>query len=287
MRLSISHQTAYHYDDEVRTSIQYLRLTPNESERQHVISWQLDLPRPVKAQLDPFGNILHVLTIDDPHNAIIIGAHGQVEIDETREAEHETQSPLPFLRFTRLTEADDALRAFAEQQCQQTKSREALIHLMNALNEHITYTPGATEVETSAAQAFANGAGVCQDHTHAFIACARSLGVPARYVSGYLFTEKSEHLASHAWAEAWLDGAWYSFDVTNQLSRPERHLKLAVGLDYLDACPVRGMRRGGGFEQMHAKVVVTPTPVPERPAGQSQSQSQSHGQSQSQSQTQG
>ena len=273
MRLSISHETAYHYDDEVRASIQYLRLTPHDSERQHVLSWQLDLPRPVKAQLDPFGNILHVLTLDDPHDSIIIGARGQVDIDETTESEHESQSPLPFLRFTRLTEADEAMRVFAARQCSQHKDRNALIDLMQALNQHITYAPGATEVETSAAEAFANRAGVCQDHTHAFIACTRSLGIPSRYVSGYLFTENSEHLASHAWAEAWLDGAWYSFDVTNQLSRPERHLKLAVGLDYLDACPVRGMRRGGGFEQMHAKVVVLPSPM-------IQTQSQSQGQSQ-------
>ena len=91
---------------------------------------------------------------------------------------------------------------------------------------------------------------VCQDHAHAFLACIRSQGVPGRYVSGYLYTEDDTHLASHAWAEAWLGDGWYSFDVTNRLGRPERHLKLAVGLDYLDACPVRG--GGGGCEQMHA-----------------------------------
>jgi transglutaminase-like putative cysteine protease len=165
---------------------------------------------------------------------------------------------LPFLRFTRLTEADPALRAFAEQQCRQRRDRTGLIDLMHGLNQHMVYQPGSTEIETSAAEAFAGGAGVCQDHTHAFLACARSLGIPARFVSGYLYSENSEHLASHAWAEAWLDDAWYSFDVTNELARPERHLKLAVGLDYLDACPVRGMRRGGGGEQMHAKVRVAP-----------------------------
>jgi transglutaminase-like putative cysteine protease len=259
MRLTIRHETSYHYEDQVRASIQYLRLTPHDSERQQVLSWQLDLPRPVRAQLDPFGNILHVLTLDEPHDAIVIGARGQVDIDETREAEHESQSALPFLRFTRLTEADEALRSFAAKECRKRKNRTALIDLMHALNQHMAYKPGTTEVDTSAAEAFAGRAGVCQDHTHAFLACARSQGVPARYVSGYLFSAESEHLASHAWAEAWLDGAWYSFDVTNQLARAERHLKLAVGLDYLDACPVRGMRRGGGFEQMHAKVLVTPT----------------------------
>ncbi|MGH8416228.1 MAG: transglutaminase family protein [Pseudomonas sp.] len=274
MRLSISHETTYHYDDQVRASIQYLRLTPHDSERQQVLSWQLSLPRPVRAQLDPFGNILHVLTMDEPHEAIVIGARGQVEIDEKREAEHESQSSLPFLRFTRLTEADDAIRAFAAEETKKRTDRNALIDLMQALNQRIVYTPGSSAVDTSAAQAFANGAGVCQDHTHAFLACARSLGVPARYVSGYLYSDTSEHLASHAWAEAWIDDAWYSFDVTNQLAIPQRHLKLAVGLDYLDTCPVRGMRRGGGCEQMHAKVVVSPS-APVTPVVQMQVQRQS------------
>ncbi|MGN7937926.1 transglutaminase family protein [Pseudomonas sp. 22447] len=261
MRLSISHETAYHYEHQVRASIQYLRLTPHDSERQHVLSWKLDLPRPVRSQLDPFGNILHVLTLDEPHETIIIGARGQVDIDPLHEAEHEQRSALPFLRFTRLTEADEALRDFAHEQCGQRRDRVALIDLMHGLIRHMAYTPGSTEVQTRAAQAFAGRSGVCRDHTHAFLACARSLGVPARYVSGYVYSDGCEHLASHAWAEAWLDDAWYSFDVTHQLARPERHLKLAVGLDYLDACPVRGMRRDGGCEQMRARVVVTPATV--------------------------
>ena len=257
MRLTISHETAYHYADQVRTCIQYLRLTPPNNERQQVLQWQLDLPRPAQARRDPFGNILHVLSLEEPHADLLISARGEVEIDPTREAEHEAQSPLPFLRFTRLTEADEALRDFADQRCGARRDRGALIDLMGGLHERMAYRPGATAVETSAAQAFAGGAGVCQDHAHAFIACARSLLVPARYVSGYLFDDDNQHMASHAWAEAWLDDAWYSFDVTNQLAVPQRHLKLAVGLDYLDACPVRGMRRGGGYEQMHANVLVT------------------------------
>jgi transglutaminase-like putative cysteine protease len=128
-----------------------------------VLSWQLDLPRPVRAQLDPFGNILHVLTMDEPHEAIIIGARGQVDIDELREAEHESQSALPFLRFTRLTEADAALRAFAENLQAAPRSHGA-DRLMHGLNQHMTYTPGATEVDTSAAQAFAGRAGVPGPH---------------------------------------------------------------------------------------------------------------------------
>ena len=261
MRLSISHDTTYRYDSQVRTSIQYLRLTPHDSERQRVLNWQLKLPRPVRAQLDPYGNILHVLTMDEPHESIVIGASGQVEIDVLCESEHERQSALPFLRFTRLTEADAALREFAQQHCKKRRDRSALIDLMHGLHGHISYLTGSTAVETSAAEAFAGQQGVCQDHAHAFLACARSLGVPARYASGYLYTDSDDHLASHAWAEAWLEGAWYSFDVTNCLTRPERHLKLAIGRDYLDACPVRGMRRGGGTEQMHAHVEVEVAPL--------------------------
>lgn len=258
MRLSIRHDTTYHYDDQVRASIQYLRMTPTDSERQQVLQWALDLPRPVPARRDPYGNILHVLSLDEPHESIVIGACGLVEIDELHEAEHDRQSPLPFLRSTPLTQADEALCEFARQACGQRLDRSGLIDLMSAVQSHIRYVPGRTQVDTKATQAFAGAEGVCQDHAHVFLACARSLGIPARYVSGYLYTESEDHLASHAWAEAWLDGAWYSFDITNGLAVPERHLKLAVGLDYLDACPVRGMRRGGGGEHMHARVNVEP-----------------------------
>lgn len=258
MRLSVRHETTYNYADQVRGSIQYLRLTPQESARQHVVNWQLDLPVQVRAQLDPYGNILHVLALDKPHDSIVIGARGVVEINEHSDGERCSSSAFPFLRPTRLTQPDEALRSFARQTCGERRERAALIELMHGLAQAMPYTPGSTTVETTAAEGFAAGAGVCQDHTHAFLACARSLGIPARYVSGYLYSDDTSHLASHAWAEAWLDGTWYSFDVTNGMSRPERHLKLAVGLDYLDACPVRGMRRGGGGEQMHAQVYVSP-----------------------------
>lgn len=257
MKLAIHHDTTYRYADRVRASIQYLRLTPQDSARQRVLDWQLELPQAAQAMRDAHGNILHVLTLDEPHQAVVIGAHGHVEIDESCESESEAGSPLPYLRSTALTAADAALREFARACCAGQRDRATLIGLMEQLHRRMPFTPGITQVETTAAEAFALGLGVCQDHTHVFLACARSLGIPARYVSGYLCRAGSSELASHAWAEAWVDGAWYSFDVTNRLTRPARHLKLAVGLDYLDACPVRGMRRGGQ-EQMHALVQEAP-----------------------------
>jgi len=256
MKLSIRHDTTYSYASDVYNSIQFLRLTPRSSERQRILEWQLDLPCKVNSQIDPYGNILHVLTLDKPHGNLALTAHGQVEIDPDCEQEAGSQSPLPFLRSSKLTQADDALKAFAARQCGTRNDRAALTEMMLALADHMPYRPGSTTVGTTAIEAFAGAAGVCQDHTHAFLACTRSLGVPARYVSGYLCTEDEQHLASHAWAEAWVDDAWYSFDITNRLTRPERHLKLAVGLDYLDACPVRGVRRGGGAESMLASVQV-------------------------------
>ncbi len=137
MRLSITHDTTYRYEDRVRASIQYLRLTPQDSERQHVVDWRLDLPRPARPLRDPYGNILHVLTLDEPHESVLIAAHGLVEIDEEREVEHDRQSPLPFLRSTRLTGADAEMRAFAERAMGGRKDRGGLLDLMHALHEHI------------------------------------------------------------------------------------------------------------------------------------------------------
>ena len=115
----------------------------------------------------------------------------------------------------------------------------------------------ATLVTNTAAEAFDNKKGVCQDHTHVFIACCRYIGVPVRYVSGYIHTNSEDHLATHAWAEVWLGRNWHTFDVVNLLNVAESHIKLAAGLDYLDAAPVRGMRSGGGTERLHTKAWVT------------------------------
>ncbi len=159
MRLSITHDTTYRYEDRVRASIQYLRLTPQDSERQHVVDWRLDLPRPARPLRDPYGNILHVLTLDEPHESVLIAAHGLVEIDEEREVEHDRQSPLPFLRSTRLTGADAEMRAFAERAMGGRKDRGGLLDLMHALHEHILYQPGATRVDSTAIELSAHAPG--------------------------------------------------------------------------------------------------------------------------------
>lgn len=261
MRLNVDHSTHYTYAQQVQHSTQYLRLTPQDSAHQRILSWQLTLPEEAICTTDAFGNVLHVLTLDKPHQAITIQAQGVVEIEDNVEDDSgDHLSPLVFLRHSPLTQPDAAIRQFAAGYCEGVSSAagqlDCLTHLMGELLAKMPYSPGTTTVQDSAAQAFAAEQGVCQDHTHVFLACCRSLNIPARYVSGYLYTESSSHVATHAWAEVWLNDYWQSFDVTNNTCKPNQHLKLAVGIDYLDACPVRGIRRGGGYEDMQTIAAV-------------------------------
>lgn len=256
MKLTIEHHTHYTYQGEVRRSTQYLRLTPQHSNRQRILSWELDLPESATCTTDSYGNVLHVLTLDQPHETIHIHARGVVEILDAEEEPDATHSPLIFLRHSPLTQPDAAIRQLAERYHTPDDLQSGLEALMQALLERMPYSPGSTRVDSAATDAFAAGEGVCQDHTHVFLACCRSLGLPARYVSGYLYTPDSSHVATHAWAEVWYLDHWHTFDVTNQCTTPTQHLKLAVGIDYLDACPVRGVRYGGGNEAMLAHAAV-------------------------------
>lgn len=260
MRIAIDHETHYTYDAPVRSSTQYLRLTPRDSSRQRVLAWHLEVPgRPHRTE-DGFGNVLHVLTLDMPMAEIRIRAHGVVEastaLDDT---EPVTLSPLLFTRTTPITTPNDALIHLAETYRRRAGTAAGLRDLAAAILRHMPFKPGDTHVASSAAEAFAMGSGVCQDHAHVFIACCRVLGVPARYVSGYVYSpgHAEAHVQSHAWAEAWVVDHWRSFDIANSCAAGEYHVKLAIGADYLDACPVRGMRSGGGVEMLHSAAVVT------------------------------
>lgn len=259
MRLTIEHSTLYSYEQQVKHSTQYLRLTPQESEHQRIISWQLALPEEAVQTTDAFGNILHVLTLDRPHQSISIKATGVVEIAEDEvmdDGMREALSPLVWLRHTPLTQPDSAILAFAREYWQGGSPLDSLTVMMGEVLERMPYTPGGTNVKDTAAQVFDAGVGVCQDHAHVFVACCRSLGLPARYVSGYLYTPDSAHVATHAWVETLIEGRWHSFDITNNTRNTCHHLKLAVGFDYLDACPVRGVRLGGGDEGMETIAAV-------------------------------
>ncbi|QSP95765.1 transglutaminase family protein [Marinobacter salinisoli] len=257
MRLSIRHETRYTYESPIEDSIQYIRLTPRTTPQQRIHDWKLNTPGETSQMVDGFGNLVTVMTLTNAAPEITLTAEGVVDL--TGKPLTRDDSPFPpqvFLRQTDLTEADDALKAFANEY---SPNKRSLIKLMNHLRDHITFTPGATTVTHTAREAFQQKEGVCQDHTHVFIACCRHIGVPARYVSGYIHAADDDHVATHAWAEAWIGSNWHTFDVVNTLNVAESHIKLAVGLDYQDAAPVRGVRTGGGTERMETLARVTRT----------------------------
>jgi transglutaminase-like putative cysteine protease len=260
MKLEIDHVTHYRYEAPVRASTQYLRLTPRDSARQKVLDWTVETPGTPTRTLDGYGNVLHVLTIDRPTTEIRVRAIGRVETSGAADDGPDAVplSPLLFTRLTPLTRSDARLAEFAEGFRRHAGRPTGLADLAAGILERMPFTPGDTRVSSSAAEAFALGAGVCQDHTHVFIAACRHLGVPARYVSGYVYSpaHAEGHVASHAWAEAWVLDRWRSFDVSNQRPAGEDHVRVAIGADYFDACPIRGVRTGGGAETMQAAAMV-------------------------------
>jgi transglutaminase-like putative cysteine protease len=271
MKLNIRHHTEYSYSTPVSASVQYLRLWPRSDPVQRVLSWHIATPGIGQSGLQPwrdgFGNQAHTLVVNTPHDRLTLDIHGQVETTETHgivPLDEFGPPPEAFLRATPLTAADDAVRDFAGRfQAERARSTLNALHTLTAaIHDTVTYVQGDTHVHSTAGESLALGSGVCQDHAHLFIACCRHWGLPARYVSGYLHTdaEDGRHLATHAWAEALIEHlGWVSFDPSNRQSATHAYVRLAVACDYQGAAPVRGVRRGGGDEELHVTVQVQAT----------------------------
>jgi transglutaminase-like putative cysteine protease len=260
MQLHIRHETIYRYDRPVKYSVQSLHLTPRRDPSQRALAWTIHAPGRRLEQIDAYGNIAHLLTIEEPHREIRIVVQGVVETADSEVRQDDGPlSPLAFLAPTALTTPSEELRRFAQAAVQEfADPRTRAQVLADAVCGAVRYKSGTSDVQDSAAVAFKSGEGVCQDHAHVYLAAARTLGIPARYVSGYLFTGDSKDVASHAWVDVWLGAeiGWQSVDVTHQCAAVRSYCRLAVGRDYLDAAPVRGMRHGGGGEKMEANVLV-------------------------------
>lgn len=265
MRIAIKHQTTYRYPGEVLHTAQYLHLTPRNNASQLVIDWHIDAPGQLTAWEDAYGNECHTLVEDRPIREIIVTAKGRVETtDRSGVLQADIDDPPldVFLRPTALTQATAQVRDFAAGFAEDmANDRLAGLHgLMGGIRKHVEFIAGASHSQSTAADALESGAGVCQDHAHLFIACCRTLGVPARYVGGYLYDglQDEAFVAGHAWAAAWVDGlGWVSFDVANTMCGTDRHIGVAVGLDYSDVAPIRGVRAGApGDEEMEVAVWV-------------------------------
>ncbi|MBA3520524.1 MAG: transglutaminase family protein [Rhizobiales bacterium] len=262
MRFSIRHSTHYTYDSLGSFAVQRLRLTPKSNVAQTVLEWRIEAPGIDKAAgyVDGFGNQVHLITHCRPYDQITITAEGEVETTETGGTLgelSEAANPLVFLRPTPLTEASQTIEAMADG-LGGRHLLDRLHHLLEAIATRVAYDTDASNSVTSASEAFAAGQGVCQDHAHIFIAAARRLRIPARYVTGYLHMEsEASAVANHAWAEAYVqDLGWVGFDPANHICPTERYVRLACGFDAVSAAPVTGTRRGGGAESLAVDVIV-------------------------------
>ena len=266
MRIRISHESIYRYEAPVAGVIQTLRLTPRNHDGQYVVSWRIDISEDCRLDHheDAFGNITHTFTAEGNFTELGVTVDGEVETQDTNgivRGAIERFPPSLFLRETALTRPDTAIVAFAREARAATDSDTlALLHRMTErLHREIVFDTDPTHTATTAAEAFALRRGVCQDLSHVFISAARSLEIPARYVGGYFHRADGvvQQEAGHAWAEAFVpDIGWVGFDPANGISPTDQHVRVAVGLDFLGASPVRGARKGGGSEALSVTIHV-------------------------------
>jgi transglutaminase-like putative cysteine protease len=274
MRLRIRHVTRYAYDPPALRLALRLRLWPSRFEAQTPADWHVTVdgePVPILFT-DVHGEPLGLWHAHDPRATVEIVAEGEVETADAAGVVRglgRNRALGVWLRETPLTAPDDALDALA------AEAREAaggdgplaeLHALMQAVHARVEYRAGVTDADTPAGRALALGAGVCQDHTHVFLAAARHLGAPARYVAGYLLAGDDPELAegreadpheTHAWAEAHVEGlGWVGFDPSSGVCPTDRHVRLCSGLDARSAGPIRGSVGGGAAETLEARVDI-------------------------------
>jgi transglutaminase-like putative cysteine protease len=263
MLISVRHVTRYVYSEPVGYTVQSLRLTPAPFEGQRIAEWHVRVvgcPQPLEFR-DGFGNLVQLITLSTPHRELIIEAGGTVETDDCNGVVTglaKTIPPRVFLKETPRTRPDAAIRELAQSVSGGEGTIERLHALSAAVRDRVEYVRGATDAHTEAAEALADGKGVCQDHAHIFISATRTLGIPARYVTGYLVLNDPEAAsASHAWAEAYVEAlGWVGFDVANRICPTDRYVRLACGLDAGYAAPIVGSRRGGAGETLEVCVAV-------------------------------
>lgn len=264
MRLSVQHRTSYRYEQPAEYAAQVLRMTPRAHDGMKVLSWKVTATGGgrLSAFEDGFGNASHMHTVTHVHDTVDVCVEGIVETRETDGFVRGTRECLPldaWIRSTPLTAPSPSIERLAAHAASTAGAGRVLHRLMELVAEHVAYRKGITGVHTTAAAALEGGSGVCQDHAHVFVAAARVLGIPARYVGGYLCTESGGFFATdeagsdtlpesgHAWAEACdRSRGWMAFDPANGVVPGPNYVRTSVGLDYGTASPVRGVRRDRG-----------------------------------------
>ncbi len=250
MRLAIDHTTTYRFAGPIRQGLQRLRLTPVSGRGQTVIAWDIVCEGAAVevAYDDEYANRVMLAGIAPGTREVTIRAHGLVETRDEAGVVGRHTGYLPlwhFLRDTPLTARGERVGALvAGLEATAAQDRLAALHaLTERVREGVAYTLGSSHVATTAEAALTAGRGVCQDQAHVFIAAARALDIPARYVSGYLLIDgQEEQEAGHGWAEGFVEGlGWIGFDVANAICPDDRYVRVAAGRDYRDAAPVKGL----------------------------------------------
>jgi transglutaminase-like putative cysteine protease len=290
IRYRIEHVTAYDYSQTVSVSHHIARLRPRSGPGQTLRDFRLEIrPRPtqVSTDTDYFGNVVDRFPIQEPHDHLEVTAHSEVEVAAPPAAAPAAGLPWELVRERVAADhrAADCLEAyefvfpsgvapvgadFADYAAPSFPAgrpiQEAAMDLTTRIHRDFTFDPAATTVSTPVSEVLRQRRGVCQDFAHLQIACLRSLGLPARYVSGYVRTDPPPGLprlvgvdATHAWVAVFSpDAGWVEYDPTNQCRAASSHVRVATGRDYLDISPLRGTVIGGGLQKLSIAVTVTP-----------------------------
>jgi transglutaminase-like putative cysteine protease len=264
MQLKIEHRTQYQFAKPVPYGLQRLRLIPKENASQKILKWdtQIEGGQIQADYLDYHNNHVLLASIDENATVISVTCRGEVETTDTTGVIGRHQGHVPlwyFLKPTKLTEPGKDIQTLAKTAAAKSGTTLETLHTLSTdILAAVQYDVGHTDSSTSAEMAMAAGHGVCQDHAHVFLAAARSLGIPARYVSGYLkLTDRVDQDASHAWAEAHVDGiGWVGFDISNGISPDAHYVRVATGADYAEAAPISGISFGGGAQSMVVSLAV-------------------------------
>jgi len=276
MQLKIVHTTTFEYDGLATASYNQARLTPPNNADQIVLHTRVDVsPAPwTYGYRDYFGTQVTAFEVFDPHAALTVTGQSTVQVNRS-------PSPGPQLSWEALRSPDvrdrrteylvigelvappsDLAGLVAELGATADNPGSAARAVCELVHDQVTYTHGSTHVRSHAAEAWEQRAGVCQDMTHLAIGGLRSLGIPARYVSGYLHPSDEPPVGvpvsgeSHAWVEWWDDG-WHAWDVANAVEPSDRHVVIAAGRDYTDVKPLSGIFTGAGTSRMSVDVQVT------------------------------
>ncbi len=264
MKLEIVHSTRYKYSGPIAETVMEVRLRPMDGNGQRCLEFDLDVSSGIEPRTyrDGYGNHVHYFNLVRPHTRLIVTSRSVVETGLGLDKDAGEELVHDFLRFRSPVKDVDGVRELAGRHpIADPRSgpavERALDELTLTISREFTYDRAVTDVYSAVDEVLELRAGVCQDFAHLFIATARAMGVPARYVSGYIHVPGGggASSASHAWAEGWVPGrGWVGFDATHPVRTSENHVRVAVGRDYTDAAPTRGIYVGSATGTMNVGV---------------------------------